>query len=174
MKKTKKGKKLITILVVLVALLIMASGCSVARKPAPPGANAPDTRSTPAPTTPAPTKSLPTTPAEVDRLAARLAGEAQKVSGVKRATVVLSGNTVIVGLEIKPNIEEKQTTVIKREVVRRIKEADKRIRTVEVTTNPNIITRIKRIAEGIGQGRPISAFGREVEEILRRVVPQGK
>ncbi|HCJ79684.1 MAG TPA: YhcN/YlaJ family sporulation lipoprotein, partial [Desulfotomaculum sp.] len=35
-------------------------------------------------------------------------------------------------------------------------------------------TRIKRIAEGIGQGRPISAFGREVEEILRRVVPQGK
>jgi len=173
-KKTKKGKRLITIVVVLVTLLIMASGCSVARKPASPGANAPDTRSAPVPTTPAPTKSLPTTPAEVDRLAARLAGEAQKVSGVKRATVVLSGNTVIVGLEIKPNIEEKQTTAIKREVVRRIKEADKRIRTVEVTTNPNIITRIKRIAEGIGQGRPISAFGREVEEILRRVVPQGK
>ena len=170
----KKGKSLITGLVVLVALLIMVSGCSVARKPASPGANAPDTRSAPAPTTPAPTGSLPTTPAEVDRLAARLASEAQKVSGVKKATVVLSGNTVIVGLEIKPNIEEKQTTAIKREVVRRIKEADKRIRTVEVTTNPNIITRIKRIAEGIGQGRPISAFGREVEEILRRVVPQGK
>lgn len=174
MKKIKKGKRLITIVVVLITLLIMASGCSVARKPASPGANVPDTRSAPAPTTPAPTKSLPTTPAEVDRLAARLASEAQKVSGVKRATVVLSGNTVIVGLEIKPNIEEKQTTAIKREVVRKIKEADKRIRTVEVTTNPNIITRIKRIAEGIGQGRPISAFGREVEEILRRIVPQGK
>jgi YhcN/YlaJ family sporulation lipoprotein len=171
----KKGKSLITGLVVLVALLIMVSGCSVARKPAPPGGtNMPNTKSAPAPTTPAPTKSLPTTPAEVDRLAARLADEAQKVSGVKKATVVLSGNTVIVGLEIKPNIEEKQTTAIKKEVVRRIKEADKRIQTVEVTTNPNIITRIKKVAEGIGQGRPISAFGREVEEILRRVVPQGK
>ncbi len=170
----KNGKRLITILVVLVALLIMASGCSVARKPAPPGTTVPHTRSAPAPTTPAPTKSLPTTPAEVSRLTARLASEAQKVSGVKKATVVLSGNTVIVGLEIKPNIEEKQTTAIKRDVVRRIKETDKRIRTVEVTTNPNIITRVKKVAKGIGQGRPISAFGREVEEILRRIVPQGK
>lgn len=169
----KKGEKLMTVTIILAMLLIWMSGCSVARKPAPPNTT-PDTRSAPAPTTPTPTKSLPTTPAEVDRLADRLAAEAQKVDGVNKATIILSGNTVIVGLKIKPDIEEKRTSEIKKEVVRRIKAADKRIRNVEVTTNPNIITRIKKIAKGIGQGRPISAFGREFEEILRRIVPLGK
>ncbi len=59
-------------------------------------------RTTPAPTTP--TGPLPTRTEEVVRLQDELAKEAEKVSGVKKAWVVISGGTALVGTELKTDM----------------------------------------------------------------------
>ena len=158
-----------SLLILLTVFSLALGGCSVSRKPAP--KPAPPSRVTPAPTrTPAPKPAAPTAHA----LATKLASAAEKVEGVKWATVVVSGSTAFVGLEIKPGIEAKKTNEIKSKVADAVKRADARIKAVNVTTDPNLVTRLKKIAEGIRAGKPISSFTRELTEITRRMVPKGK
>ncbi|MGB9802833.1 YhcN/YlaJ family sporulation lipoprotein, partial [Desulfofundulus sp.] len=145
--------------------------CTIARKPAPPSPAAPG----PAPTAPGPAatapRPLPTTPAEAHRLATKLAAEAEKVPGVRKATVVLTGNTAIVGLELKPGVGRGRTAAIKDEVARRVRAADKRVTTVLVTTDPDVVARIRRVAAGVSRGAPVTSFNREIQEIIRRITP---
>ncbi|NHM27347.1 YhcN/YlaJ family sporulation lipoprotein [Desulfofundulus sp. TPOSR] len=151
--------------------LMLVSGCAVSRKPAPPSPAAPGPApAAPGPAAPAP-RPLPTTPAEAHRLATKLAAEAEKVPGVKSATVVLTGNTAIVGLDIKSGVERGRTAAIKDEVARRVRAADNRVVTVQVTTDPDTVTRIRRVAQGISRGEPVASFNREIQEILRRITP---
>jgi len=153
---------------VLGLTLALTAGCTTARKPATPA------RPAPAPTAPGPTvgtQPLPTTPAEANRLAQKLAAEAHRVAGVKSATVILTGNTAIVGLDLKPGVKSADIGTIKTEVARRVKAADKRIRSVQVTTDPKMIARIQNVARGIAQGKPVSSFKTQVNEILKSITP---
>jgi YhcN/YlaJ family sporulation lipoprotein len=114
---------------------------------------------------------MPTDPRETGRLADRLATEAKRVEGVERATVVLAGNTCYVGLDIRDGVERKETNRIMEEVAERLKKTEPRLTRVMVSTDADVFTRLKRIADGLKQGRPISAFTRELGEINRRMTP---
>jgi YhcN/YlaJ family sporulation lipoprotein len=151
----------------MITVFVLAlGGCAVSRRPAP----------KPVP----PTRIVRRTPAKkpapspAHALASKLSNAAEKVEGVKSATVVVSGSTAFVGLEIKPEVEAKKTNEIKSKVADAVKRADTRIKAVNVTTDPNLVTRLKKIAEGIRAGKPISSFTRELTEITRRMVPKGK
>jgi YhcN/YlaJ family sporulation lipoprotein len=149
--------------------IVWASGCAVARKPerstpAPPAG-------APSPTAPAPVGLLPAQPAEAHRLATKVATEVQKIPGVNKVAVILTGNTAILGLDIKPEVQKNRTEEIKAETAKKAKQLDKRIRTVMVTTDPDLVTRIKRVFEGVSKGTPITSFTKEVQEILRRIKP---
>ncbi|MCR4429699.1 MAG: YhcN/YlaJ family sporulation lipoprotein [Tepidanaerobacteraceae bacterium] len=162
-------KRFFSSLIILLAIVSFAfGGCSISRKPAP--KPAPPTRVTPSPTAPAPKPAAPA----AHTLASKLASAAEKVEGVKSATVVVSGSTAFVGLEIKPGVEAKKTEEIKTKAADAVKNADTRIKAVNVTTDPNLITRLKKIAEGIRSGKPISSFTKELAEITRRMLPKGK
>lgn len=149
----------------LVAGLLLG-GCRPEQKPAPPSPRA--TRQTPSPAR----KPAPTTPAEARRMADRAAREAAKVPGVRRATVVISGKTAFVGLDLKANVEKTRTTAIKNEVVRRVKTAEPGIATVNVTSDPDLVARLRRIADGVKKGKPVSNFASELAEISRRIAPR--
>ncbi|NPV28620.1 MAG: YhcN/YlaJ family sporulation lipoprotein [Firmicutes bacterium] len=149
----------------LVAGLLLG-GCRPARKPAPSSPRA--TRQAPSPAR----KPAPTTPAEARRMADRVAREAAKVPGVRRATVVISGKTAFVGLDLKANVEKTRTTAIKNEVVRRVKTAEPGITTVNVTSDPDLVARLRRIADGVKKGKPVSNFASELAEISRRIAPR--
>lgn len=154
-------------------LMALAAGCATARKPSPPAPAKP----APAPTAPGPTVStqpLPATSADATRLADKLAAEAKKVSGVKSATVILTGNTAVVGLDLKTGIKSADIASIKTEVARRVKAADKRIRSVQVTTDPKMIARIQSVARGIAHGKPVSSFNTEVNTILKSITPTAR
>uniref|UniRef100_A0A7C2I3S3 YhcN/YlaJ family sporulation lipoprotein n=1 Tax=Ammonifex degensii TaxID=42838 RepID=A0A7C2I3S3_9THEO len=165
MRRTKVFLSIIALLVL--ASLSWAGGCRApARKPAPPPASPTQ------PVTPAPArKPLPTDPRELSRLATRLAGEAAKVPGVRKATVVLVGSTAYVGLNLKAGLERGETTRVQQQVADRVKKAEPRIRRVMVTTDADTFTRIKRVQDGIAKGRPVSAFTREIQELNRRMTP---
>jgi len=80
----------------------------------------------------------------------------------------------MIGLETEPGIEDEQTQKIKNKVVEEVKRADNSIKTVSITTDPNLITRLKKIAQGIKDGKPISSFTDELAEITRRMTPKTK
>ncbi|WP_422444993.1 YhcN/YlaJ family sporulation lipoprotein [Thermoanaerobacterium sp. DL9XJH110] len=157
---------LASILIMITVFALTTGGCAVSRRPAPkPAPPSRIVRRTPA---------KKPAPSPANALASKLSNAAAKVEGVKSATVVVSGSTAFVGLEIKPGVEAKKTNEIKTKVADAVKRADTRIKAVNVTTDPNLVTRLKKIAEGIRAGKPISSFTRELTEITRRMVPKGK
>ncbi|MFZ5648674.1 MAG: YhcN/YlaJ family sporulation lipoprotein [Bacillota bacterium] len=155
-----KRKWLVAIL--LGVFIVMATlGCTALRKPLGQG-------NPPAPTEPAPQRPLPNAPNESSRLAEALAAEAVKVQGVNKATVVLTGSTALVGIDMKPGAD---ANTVKDGVVKAVKNASNQVANVLVSTNPDLNSRLVRISKGIAEGRPISAFSAEITEIIKRLSP---
>jgi YhcN/YlaJ family sporulation lipoprotein len=104
-------------------------------------------------------------------VAGRLAGEAARVPGVNKATVVIVGSTAYVGINLNADVERGETTRIQQRVAVRVRKTEPRLRRVMVTTDADTFTRIKRVQDGIARGKPVSAFTREIQEINRRMTP---
>lgn len=163
--KVIRGLKILFAIMLLGIITISSLGCNAQRKPADDGARAP------APTAPAPAAPLPENPAEANRLAGSLAEKAVRVEGVKEATVVLTGSTALVGIDLQAGINRENTSAVKAKVAEIVKGADNRIKNVLVSTDPDTVTRISRVSRGIAEGRPITSFSKEVGEIIRRISP---
>lgn len=140
----------------------LVTGCTPARKPAP----APSTKKT----APAPTdKAKSATPDQ--RRAEKIAREATQVKDVRKSVVVVSGKTAYIGLDLE-NRKGDTTTDIKDEVARRVKAAEPSIKTVHLTADPDLVTRLGKVADGINKGKPVSSFTNELAEIGRRIEPK--
>ncbi|MDR5658020.1 YhcN/YlaJ family sporulation lipoprotein [Serpentinicella sp. ANB-PHB4] len=92
---------------------------------------------------------------------------------VDSATVLITDNTAIVGITTMDDTmgDNNVGQNLQNDVERVVREADREIDRVSVTTDPDLFTRIENIANETGQGRPLSGFGTEIEEILRRITP---
>lgn len=163
-----KWLRLRLVVILLVIITVSSLGCNAQRKPAA------EDNPPPAPTAPAPATPLPQNPAESGPLAENLAERAVAVEGVKQATVVLTGSTALVGIDLKAGIERANTNAIKDKVAGVVKRADNRIKNVLVSTDPDTVVRIRKVAAGIGEGRPVTSFSREVGEIIRRISPSSR
>ncbi|WP_238457016.1 YhcN/YlaJ family sporulation lipoprotein [Desulforamulus putei] len=146
------GSRKLVLLVCLLIAAILAAGCTAA-------ARKPETNTNRNPV------------AQENKQAQKLAREATRVEGVKSAYVVVSGNMAVVGLDINKGIESTETNRIKSEVGRRLKNADRQINDVRVSTDADTVTRIRKISEGISQGRPLTDFTKQLNEIVRRIAP---
>jgi len=100
-----------------------------------------------------------------------IAKKVNHLKEVKNTTVLLSGNTAIIGVEIDRNVQGQMTDDLKNKIIKAVKDADGSIRNVSVTANPDLFTRISNIEKDIRDGRPISGFAEEFQEILRRINP---
>lgn len=101
----------------------------------------------------------------------KIASEITKHNEVRSATVVITENTALVGVNLTSGTKGELNTEIKKQIEDTVKKADNKIERVSVTADPDLFTRIENIAKDIGQGRPLSGFGQEVEEIIRRITP---
>ncbi|MFA4886548.1 MAG: YhcN/YlaJ family sporulation lipoprotein [Desulfotomaculaceae bacterium] len=160
-----KRIKMFPVLVsVLILGMMLTAGCGVARKPVP--QNQPNgIYQTPA------QEPMPTSPAEVSKIASDLSGVAARVPGVNGATVVITGTTAYVGVDQKAGLEKNETDRIKRDVSDEVKKAEPRLTAVFVSSDPDIVTRLRRIADGVAAGQPISSFADELTEIAKRLSP---
>ncbi|MDN5316945.1 MAG: hypothetical protein PWR08_1069 [Thermoanaerobacterium sp.] len=178
MKKTRNI--LLILLTLIMALSISLTGCKATKKPSPTRYTPTTPRTTPAPspgmTTPAPSRT-PTTPAPVKRpvpqstRAAKIATNVAKLPEVNKATVVVSGNTAIVGIDMKASVQGTHETQVKKKVEKTVRDTDKGIKNVSVTSDPDLYKRIDNIAKGIAAGRPLSEFTKQITEILKRITP---
>lgn len=162
------------------ALSISLTGCKATKKPSPTRYTPTTPRTTPAPspgmTTPAPSRT-PTTPTPAKRpvpqstRAAKIATNVAKLPEVNKATVVISGNTAIVGIDMKASVQGTHETQVKKKVEKTVRDTDKSIKNVSVTSDPDLYKRIENIAKGIAAGRPLSEFTKQITEILKRITP---
>ena len=93
------------------------------------------------------------------------------LNDVDRASVVITGNTALVGVDMRNNIQGRMTTELKRKIEAKVKNTDSRIKNVAVTADPDLSTRINRIVTDMENGRPISGFANEIQEMLRKITP---
>lgn len=106
--------------------------------------------------------------------ATRIANRVKELKEVRNATVAISGNQCLVGVTTTDNVEGRMTTSLKDKIDRTVKEADTNITTVHVTASPDLYKRIENIGNGIRDGRPLSGFAAEVEELIRRITPTSR
>ncbi len=160
-------QRLLTLVLGVLLLLggPLLGGCQPAKKPLP---------SSPRATTPRATKKAPSQPSQARLAAERVAREVVKISGVQRATVVVSGRTAFIGLDLRSGVTKEETTALKNEAARRAKKAEPGLKMVHVTADPDLVARLKRVADGIKQGRPVSSFASELAEIARRITPKSQ
>lgn len=165
----KNNRKLTIIFLALILMLsvFVATACSPARKPGPVQPSP-----TPAPTTPTPTPT-PTTPT-TDGTAQALAQKISAMKDINSASVVISGNSAWVGVDLAANLENKMTNKMKDEITTLVKKEDTKITTVYVTADADTVTRLKNIATDIASGKPISGFVNELNEMGRRITPSAK
>lgn len=176
--RNKKLRVLFVSLLVLVVLVALTGCRAPARKPLPPRTPAPTRpapmRMTPPAPAPAPARQpLPTRPADIARLQDKLATEAERVPGVKRVWVALSGSTALVGAELKSDVPRGQGDAagLKNDIATRLRRAEPRLTGVAVATDAATIARVRRIAEGIRAGKPVNTFTRDLNDLMRRMAP---
>lgn len=168
---TSKLRKL-AILVTLCGFVMAGCAQQPAEKPMPstqkPSTQAPMT----APKKPV-TKAITST--EAKNIADCLTKEAVKVKGVNSAVALVDTTSTrpnaYVGINLKSGIKGTETNQIKRNVETRLKKTEPRLNSVNVTSDPDLVKRIRDISRGIAQGKPISSFETELKELGRRVVP---
>ena len=112
-----------------------------------------------------------TTTDNMSERADRIVREVENVNDVKKAAVVITEGTALVGIDLTSGTKGELNSRIKQDVENAVKKADKDITKVSVTADPDIFTRIENIAKDIGEGRPLSGFSTEIEEIMRRIIP---
>lgn len=165
-------KRLLAILLAAAVFVTLGAGCAPAKKPLTPR---PDPRIVAEPKDSTPrnnTVGMPTNSSEMNKLADKLSKEAVKVPGVKSATVAVSGREAYVGVDLKAEAAGQETTNIKNDVANRVKKSDNRLTNVYVSTDADTVTRIRKVAQGIEQGKPLTSFSAQLSEIGRRIVPK--
>ncbi len=112
-------------------------------------------------------------------LGTTLANRTQKIynkvtalSGINDSTVVITGNTALVGVDIGKNTQGNITDELKRKVESTVRNTDKNINNVVVTADTDLYQRIRKVGNDINNGKPLSGFGNEIQEIIRRITPR--
>lgn len=183
-----KNRKFIFILSVFVILALIATGCRVQERPAPRPAPEPaprenamdrngeddqnmrDNREMAERNTPGNVK-----PGEGNRNEAARARQIEKqvvkLKEVENATVVVSENTAVVGVNLVDNMNGRLTTGVRRKIENVVKETDEDVHRVSVTADPDLYKRIQSLARDAANGRAVSGFGTQVEDLVRRITP---
>lgn len=138
----------------------LIAGCAPAQKP------------TPSPAPPPAKKDVMPTRTVDNTKATKIARACDAVPGVRKSTVVISGNTAYVGLDLAANLEKGETNSVEKACLNKAKAADPSIKTVYVASDVDTVTRLKKVYQGIADGKPVSSFARELSEIGRRLTPK--
>jgi YhcN/YlaJ family sporulation lipoprotein len=104
--------------------------------------------------------------------AEEIANKVSDLREIESATCLITGNTAMVGVQFNQQYKGDLTDQIKKKVDRTVKDQDDRISRVIVTADPDIVTRIEDIFKQIGEGRPLSGFTKEINELINRIQPR--
>lgn len=153
------------IITLLIALLIAFSlaGCGASQKPLPPASQERDVAPGPDNTN--------ITPNKYRDLAVVLADEARKVQGVQSATVIVIGNVALAGLGLETGTSDHKVQGINLAVADRMDRNPSIVRAY-VSSNPDVVQQLNDIDKAIKEGRPVTEYFTELNDIIARLAPQ--
>lgn len=152
-------RKTTTAIVLLAVFLMMIAGCTAARRPEPNDV------------TPEPGTDGGRSPSGLKAQAEQVRAAAEEVKGVNRAYAVVVGNIVLVGIDVAGDMNDRQSNTVKEQVASQI-ENDPRYVEAYVTADPELVARVRNIANGIASGKPITQFLDEVSDVLQALRPE--
>ncbi len=153
-------KKLIR-LTVLALVIASLAGCMPMRRPAP----------TPTPNTPvAPQPDQQNVQATV---ADRVVKLVNAMPEVKSSYALVVGNVAMVGVDLRDQLSGDKENELKSRISANTKKEIPELAEVWVTSDPDLVTRIRDLAGRISRGEPITGFFDEITNIAKKLQPQG-
>lgn len=104
-----------------------------------------------------------------------LARACNTVPGVNGATVVVSGDTAYVGVDVDTANTANNTqniTQIKKQCADKVRATDPNVKQVTVSADADFLQRIQMINQGIRQGTPVESFRNELTQMVKRITPE--
>lgn len=101
-----------------------------------------------------------------------IARACENVAGVENATVVVAGDTAYVGIDTDTATATTNLSDVKRRVAQTCRNTDANINTVYVSADANFMDRLRRVGNGVREGRPVDGFRTELTELVRRLTPE--
>jgi len=96
------------------------------------------------------------------------------VDAVQDTRTVISDKMAYVSVQISETADTAQSAALKEEITEVVKKTDREIETVYVMEDADTFTRMKEIGDDIADGKPISGFVDELENLFVRVTPSAK
>ena len=151
---------------ICVLLLTLAAGCSQAPKSGAPSQN-PNQRQV---------KVQQIAPQKLEiqdskAVADHLENLALGIPQVESAHCVVFGNTAVVGINIKKELDRSKVGTIKYSVAEALKKDPYGVNAI-VTADMDLDQRLRNIRDNIRAGRPITGFAEQMADIVGRVMPQ--
>lgn len=157
----KKFWHKISVILIFCVMIYLIGGCAAQKKALPPG---PD----PVPPDRVPRMNVKPSPQKSSNIGADLSKIAEKVDGVRKAYTVILGNVAMVGIDIDNTANSDRTEKLEKEVKNKI-ERDSRVVKAYVSTDFAIISRIRKIADDVEKGRPITNYLDEIRDIIKKI-----
>lgn len=96
---------------------------------------------------------------------------ATQMPQVESATSIVLGRYTLVGINLDPTLDRGRAGTIKYSVAQALHE-DPQGANALVTADPDLVQRIRELADHINKGRPISGLADELADIAGRISPQ--
>lgn len=104
-------------------------------------------------------------------IAKRLVTLANDVPGVRGATAIVAGDYAVVGIDVDKDLDRSRVGTIKYSVAQALKN-DPYGANAAVTSDPDIVQRLKNMGNKIRRGQPLSGVANELAAIVERIVPE--
>ncbi len=118
-----------------------------------------------------PDNSMTSTTAETRQIAMKAEKEAEKADGVRDATALVAGKSMYIGLDLEADLGQDKADMTENSVLNNVKNMDPSYK-IMVSSDIDTVTRIKRVAQGIAAGRPLTSFSNEIKDIGTRMTPK--
>ncbi|NEW05247.1 YhcN/YlaJ family sporulation lipoprotein [Paenibacillus sp. SYP-B3998] len=104
-------------------------------------------------------------------VAERLEQLATSIPQVESAHCVVFGNTAVVGINIKKDMDRARVGTVKYSVAEALKKDPYGVNAI-VTADLDLDQRLRNIRDNVKAGRPVTGFAEQMADIMGRIMPQ--
>lgn len=159
-------QKRMIMFIVLALIVTSLAGCLPMRRPTPTPTPTPTNPMTPGPT-PTPTPTAQATTAD------RVVRIVNAMPEVKTSYALVVGNVAMVGVDMRDKLSADKENALKTRISADTKRQMPELAEVWVTSDPDLVKRIRDLAGRISRGEPVTGFFEEISNIAKKLQPKG-
>ncbi|GGF99101.1 YhcN/YlaJ family sporulation lipoprotein [Paenibacillus abyssi] len=111
-------------------------------------------------------------------IADKAAEKIVRIKGVKQANVLITRRNAYVAAAVDADRmganQGDITPELEKEIADKVRATDPSIQKVYVSTNPEFFDRVNQYVADVGQGKPISGFFQQFNEMIQRIFPNAR